>query len=44
MLELDIIISIHSKLIAIILFTVLYLNLKVRSVSVACYTTDETLE
>lgn len=43
MLELDIIISIHSKLIAIILFTVLYLNLKVRSVSVACYTTDETL-
>ena len=44
MLELDIIISIHSKLIAIILFTVQYLNLKVRSVSVACYTTDETLE
>lgn len=44
MSESDIIISIHSKLIAIILFTVLYLNLKVRSVSVACYTTDETLE
>ena len=44
MLESDIIISIHSKLIAIILFTVQYLNLKVRRLSVTGYTTDETLE
>lgn len=44
MSESDIIISIHSKLIAIILFAVQYLHLKVRSVSVAGYTTDMTLE
>ena len=43
MYESDIIISIHSKLIAIILFAVQYLHLKVRRVSVTGYTTDETL-